>query len=100
MCLNGRIKGFAKLELYPTTNWKSIRRATNKKHHKLRSHVHEKINHYFFTLIVLHKENIHALETSTDVFILVPHQSKLQQHEAAVTLMLSSVKQQMIGLLS
>lgn len=98
MCLNGRIKRFAKLELYPTTNWKSIPRATNKKHHKLRSHVHQKINQ-FFSLIVLCKENIHALETSTDVFIFVPHKSKSQQREAAVTVILSSVGQQLIGLL-
>lgn len=58
-----------------------------------------KINPFFFSLIVLHKENIHALETSADVFIFVPHQSKSQQREAAVTPMLRSVRQQLIGLL-
>ena len=40
MCLNGRIERFAKLEMCPTANWKSIPRATDKKHRKLRSHVH------------------------------------------------------------
>lgn len=35
-CPNEKIKRFAKLELYSTTNWKSIPRATNKKHHKVK----------------------------------------------------------------
>lgn len=67
---------------------------------KLRSHVHQKINCCIFSLIVLHKENIYALETSPDVFICEPQQSKSQKHEAAGTLMLGSMRQQLMGLLS